>query len=148
LSVAILVSLAISLTTTPMMCSRLLKNPHDEEHGRIFQASERVFNGILGFYERTLQWVLQHSAITLFVLFVTIGLNVFLFWIVPKGFFPQQDNGVVFGGIQGAQDISFQAMQNLTLRSWTSLRPTPPCKTSVHSPAAVAPLIPDLCILR
>jgi multidrug efflux pump len=116
LSVAILVSLAISLTTTPMMCSRLLKNPHEEKHGRIFQASENVFTAVLGFYERTLKWVLQHSAITLFVLFVTIGLNVFLFWIVPKGFFPQQDNGTVFGGIQGSQDISFQAMNDLTLK--------------------------------
>ena len=116
LSVAILVSLAISLTTTPMMCSRLLRNPHDEQHGRIFMASEKIFSGMLGFYERTLKWVLQHSAITLLVLFVTIGLNFFLFWVVPKGFFPQQDNGTVFGGIQGAQDISFQAMQNLTLR--------------------------------
>jgi multidrug efflux pump len=116
LSVAILVSLAISLTTTPMMCSRLLKNPQNEKHGRVFQASEKVFVGMLGFYERTLKWVLQHSALTLSVLILTVLLNGFLFYIVPKGFFPQQDNGTVFGGIQGAQDISFQAMQALTLR--------------------------------
>jgi multidrug efflux pump len=116
LSVAIMVSLAISLTTTPMMCSRLLKSHDDEKHGRAYQASEKFFSGLLGFYERTLQWVLRHSAFTLFILFVTISLNVFLFYVVPKGFFPQQDNGTVFGGIQGAQDISFQAMQSLTLR--------------------------------
>jgi multidrug efflux pump len=116
LSVAILVSLVISLTTTPMMCSRLLKDHHTEEHGKLYNASERVFNGILGFYERTLGWVLANPGITLVVLLATMGLNVYLYGVVPKGFFPQQDNGTVFGGIQGSQDISFQAMNDLTLK--------------------------------
>ena len=116
LSVAILVSLAISLTTTPMMCSRLLKNLRNEQHGIAYRASERAFNSVLGFYERSLGWVLEHSALTLIVLGVTIGFNFYLFAIVPKGFFPQQDNGTVFGGIQGSQDISFQAMQKATAR--------------------------------
>ncbi len=116
LSVAILVSLGISLTTTPMMCSRLLKHQRDEEHGRLFRASERAFNSVLALYERSLGWVLEHSRLTLAVLGLTIALNFYLFWIVPKGFFPQQDNGVVFGGIQGSQDISFQAMQKSTER--------------------------------
>ncbi|MGA8036874.1 MAG: multidrug efflux RND transporter permease subunit [Candidatus Acidiferrales bacterium] len=116
LSVAILVSLVISLTTTPMMCSKLLKEHNTEKHGKVFNASERAFNALLGFYERTLGWVLEHSAITLTVLLVTIGVNIYLYKEVPKGFFPQQDNGTVFGGIQGSQDISFQAMNNLTLK--------------------------------
>jgi multidrug efflux pump len=116
LSVAILVSLGISLTTTPMMCSRLLKHQPEEEHGRVFRASERAFTWILGRYERSLGWVLEHSRLTLAVLLLTIALNVYLFWIVPKGFFPQQDNGIIFGGIQGSQDISFQAMQAATQR--------------------------------
>src|SRR5208283_5370663 len=116
LSVAILVSLAISLTTTPMMCSRLLKNLRDEQHGTAYRASERAFNSVLGVYERSLGWVLEHSTLTLIVLGITIALNFYLFWIVPKGFFPQQDNGIVAGGIQGSQDISFQAMQASTAR--------------------------------
>lgn len=116
LSVAILVSLAISLTTTPMMCSRLLKHQRDEEHGKLFRASERAFNWVLGLYERSLGWVLEHSRLTLAVLGLTVALNFYLFWIVPKGFFPQQDNGIIFGGIQGSQDISFQAMQAATRR--------------------------------
>ena len=116
LSVAILVSLAISLTTTPMMCSRLLRHIRADEHGKAYRASERVFNRILGGYERSLGWVLEHSFLTLAILGITIGVNIYLFMIVPKGFFPQQDNGTVFGGIQGSQDISFQAMQAATSR--------------------------------
>src|ERR1700735_5260528 len=125
LSVAILVSLAISLTTTPMMCSQLLKNHEGETHGRLYNLSEKFFEGMLSFYERTLTWVLEHPAITLTVLLITIALNVVLFAIVPKGFFPQQDNGTVFGGIQGAQDISFQAMQDLTLRFVEKIKADP-----------------------
>jgi multidrug efflux pump len=125
LSVAILVSLAISLTTTPMMCSLLLKNHEGEKHGRLYNLSEKFFEGMLAFYERTLTWVLEHSAITLTVLIITIIVNIGLFIIVPKGFFPEQDNGSVFGGIQGAQDISFQAMQDLTLRFVQKIKADP-----------------------
>lgn len=116
LSVAILVSLAVSLTTTPMMCSRLLRHQSAEGHGRLYRWSEGLFTSLLRLYERSLACVLRHPAITLEVLTVTIALNVFLFIKVPKGFFPQQDNGTVFGGIQGAQDASFQAMQSAAAR--------------------------------
>jgi len=116
LSVAIMVSLVVSLTATPMMCSRLLKPLRDEDHGRLYRASERAFAWVLGLYERSLARVLRHPAITLGVLFLTIAFNVFLFIKVPKGFFPQQDNGTVFGGIQGAQDASFPSMQKVAGR--------------------------------
>ena len=111
LSSAIVVSLLVSLTTTPMMCSLMLRHERPEEHGPIYRASERAFSWMLETYESTLSWVLQHSAFTLGVLFFTIALNVYLLVVVPKGFFPQQDNGTIYGGAQGAQDISFQAMQ-------------------------------------
>jgi multidrug efflux pump len=111
LSVAILVSLVVSLATTPMMCSRLLKHIREEDRSWAFRLSERFFQWVLGTYERTLGWVLEHSTLTLVVLAITIGVNIYLLNIVPKGFFPQQDNGTVFGGIQGPQDTSFQAMQ-------------------------------------
>ncbi|HUJ32214.1 MAG TPA: multidrug efflux RND transporter permease subunit [Candidatus Acidoferrum sp.] len=116
LSVAILVSLLVSLTTTPMMCSRLLRHERREGHGHLYRASERFFNWILSTYDTMLKWVLQNPALTLVVLLITIAVNVFLLVIVPKGFFPQQDNGTVFGGILGAQDTSFQAMQTATQR--------------------------------
>ena len=116
LSTAIFVSLAVSLTTTPMMCSRLLRHRKPEEHGKSYRTGEKVFAKLLGAYERSLKRVLRHPAITLVVLLLTIVLNFYLFVIVPKGFFPQQDNGTIFGGIQGTQDASFPAMQSAAAR--------------------------------
>jgi multidrug efflux pump len=112
LSSAILVSMVISLTTTPMMCSRVLVSEKDVKHGRLFAWSERGFNTILGGYRRSLTWVLDHPAVLLTVFVFTLGLNIYLIARIPKGFFPQQDTGVVSGQMQGPQDSSFYAMRN------------------------------------
>jgi len=114
LSVAIAVSMVISLTATPMMCAHLLKE--HESHGRIYMATERVFNAIIGLYGRTLTVVLRHSFITLLVLLCTIALNVYLYKNVSKGFFPQQDNGRLSGQIIGDQAMSFQSMNDTLLK--------------------------------
>jgi multidrug efflux pump len=111
LSAAIFVSLVVSLTTTPMMCSRLLKHRRTEDHGRFYRASGRALDWLLNIYQRSLTRVLRHPALTLTVLLITIGINFLLFWIVPKGFFPQQDTGIIQGSVQGSQDTSYQAMQ-------------------------------------
>jgi multidrug efflux pump len=111
LATAVAVSLVVSLTTTPMMCAKLLKSEREMHHGRIYRAGERVFDWILGRYETSLSWVLRHPQPTLLILFATIGLNVYLYIVVPKGFFPQQDTGRITGSIQAAQDISFPAMK-------------------------------------
>jgi multidrug efflux pump len=111
LSVAILVSLAVSLTTTPMMCARLLKAPGERRPGRLFAASERVFQWMLAEYEASLAWALRHSRLMMLILAAAVGLNVYLYIIVPKGFFPQQDTGRMIGSIQADQGISFQAMR-------------------------------------
>jgi multidrug efflux pump len=111
LSVAILISLVVSLTTTPMMCARMLRNEGARAHGRLYRASERVFAAVLGWYETSLAWALRHGLVMLALLAATIGLNVYLYIIVPKGFFPQQDTGRLVGNIQADQSISFQAMR-------------------------------------
>jgi multidrug efflux pump len=112
LSTAILVSMIISLTTTPMMCAYLLKNERAEKHGRIFTASEKFFEWVLSLYRSTLHWVLDHPALTLSVLFLTIALNVVLIYKIPKGFFPVEDTGAISGGVRGPQDSSFPATNN------------------------------------
>jgi multidrug efflux pump len=111
LSVAIGISLLVSLTTTPMMCATLLKREPSRRHGRLYRMNERGFDGMVRWYDASLSWVLRHPRGVLALTLLTIALNVYLFIIVPKGFFPQQDTGRLTGGIQAAQDISFQAMQ-------------------------------------
>ena len=111
LSVAILISMVVSLSTTPMMCALLLKPHKDQKHGKLYMASEEAFNGMLRFYEKTLSWALRHQGIMLTVLLIILATNILLFILVPKGFFPQQDTGRLSGNIQASQDISFQAME-------------------------------------
>jgi multidrug efflux pump len=111
LSVAILVSAVVSLTLTPMLCSRLLREEKPaQSRGWFYHATEKLFNGILGIYSKSLRWVLRHSFLMLLVTAVTLCLTVWLYNMVPKGFFPQQDTGLVFGITEAAQDISFEAM--------------------------------------
>jgi multidrug efflux pump len=115
LSIAVLVSLVISLTTTPMMCSRFIRQQQPGEQGRLFRASERVFDALLQGYGRALTWALANRLLTVGILGLTIVLYVYLIIVIPKGFFPQQDTGRLNGGIQADQAISFQSMaQKLT----------------------------------
>ncbi len=125
LATAILMSMVISLTTTPMMCARILKPEHEIEHGRIYRWSERMFDGLLHGYRRSLIWVLDHPALVLILFFCTLGLNVFCLIKVPKGFFPQQDNGTMQGGMQGPQDTSFYAMRTAVQRSVAIVKSDP-----------------------
>ena len=111
LTVAICVSLVVSLTTTPMMCAKFLRSQQNKQHNWIYRLSERAFDFIHGTYARTLAVVLKHPQLTLVITLVTIAINVYLYVIVPKGFFPQQDNGFIGGFIQADQDISFNAMR-------------------------------------
>ncbi|HKV24240.1 MAG TPA: multidrug efflux RND transporter permease subunit [Candidatus Acidoferrum sp.] len=110
LAITILISAFVSLTLTPMMCAKLLKHQAKEQQGWFYRKSEDVFNAIIAFYGRTLQFVLQYRKITLLVTFGTLVCTILLYIYVPKGFFPVQDTGLILGISQGAQDTSFEAM--------------------------------------
>jgi multidrug efflux pump len=111
LSMAVIISLFVSLSATPMMCSRFLPNPADHSHGRFYRVTERGFEAMLNFYRRTLTAALRHSFIVFLVLCGTVALNVYLFTQIPYGLFPSQDTGLLIGSIQADQSISFQAMK-------------------------------------
>ncbi|MCI0442360.1 efflux RND transporter permease subunit [bacterium] len=113
---AILISGFISLTLTPMMCSRFLKHTKPEDHGRFYRASERVFDRTLGFYARTLKKVLDYPWITAVVSFFMIPITLILFMLVPKGFLPSSDTGQIFGFTEAAQGISFESMVDHQMR--------------------------------
>jgi len=110
LSVAIVFSLIISLTTTPMMCAKFLRSEKERKHGRLYRASERAFDHLRSGYEHTLDFVLDHRLPVLLVTLATIGFTVYLYVVIPKGFFPSQDTGRLSGNVQGAQDTSFDAL--------------------------------------
>ena len=110
LGVTILISAVVSLTLTPMMCARILKHRPEEQQGRLFRASQRLFDGVIQFYGKTLRWVLGHQRPTLLVAVATLVLTVLLYVIVPKGFFPVQDTGVILGISEAPQSISFLGM--------------------------------------
>jgi multidrug efflux pump len=112
LSTSIVVSMIVSLTTTPMMCAYLLRNEREKKHGRIYTANEKFFDWVLSLYRGSLRWVLDNPTLTLVVLFLTIALNVVLIVKIPKGFFPTEDTGAITGSVRGPQDASFPVMDN------------------------------------
>jgi len=131
LSVAIGVSLLISLSTTPMMCARFLRH-ETGRHNRLYRFSENAFNRLLRTYDISLRWVLRHQFLILLVTFGTVCLNLYLFVQTPKGFFPQQDTGKFGGLIQGDQDLSFAAMSQ-KLRQFTDIVLQDPAVDTVTS---------------
>jgi multidrug efflux pump len=131
ISISIIISLAISLSTTPMMCAVLLRRETGVGHGRIYRTSERFFEAMLNFYRRTLTAALEHPRSVMMVLAAVLGLNFYLYGIVPKGFFPQQDTGRIIGIIQADQSISFQLMQQKLAQFVSIIKKDPAVDTVV-----------------
>jgi multidrug efflux pump len=136
LSVSILISLLISLTTTPMMCSRLLQRRAQRKPSRFAAAFDRGFDGLRGGYERSLHWALHHRRIMMLLLVATIGLNGYLYVVIPKGFFPQQDTGQLQGGIRGDAASSFQFMKRKLKEVAAIIQQDPAVKTVTGSVGA------------
>jgi multidrug efflux pump len=132
LSVAIIVSLFVSLTTTPMLCARFLKHDHQKKHGFFYRLSENSFNGLLRGYDRSLRLVLRHQPVVLVITILTAFLSVHMFGVVSKGFFPQQDTGRINGFIQADQDTSFLEMAK-KMRAFTDIVRADPAVDSVTS---------------
>ena len=130
LSIAIGVSLLVSLTTTPTLCAQFLKPGGTEKHNLFYRWGERVFERLLAAYSYSLRWVLAHQPVTLTVTILVACLSVYLYGIVPKGFFPQQDTGRIMGGVMAAQDISFQSMRN-KMESYVKIVMTDPAVDTV-----------------
>ena len=130
LSVAVLISLLVSLTTTPMMCSRLIRQSDPASQGRLFRATERAFEAVLHFYARSLRWALRNRGLMMVLLAATVVFNIYLYIVIPKGFFPQQDTGRLIGGIQADQAISFQSMSG-KLRQFIGIVQADPAVDSV-----------------
>jgi multidrug efflux pump len=131
LSVALVVSLAVSLATTPMMCALMLRHDRDRPPGRFHRMTERFFDTMLHGYDRSLAWALSHPLLIVAILFATVATNVGLYWIVPKGLFPQQDTGRITGNIQADQAISFQLMRQKLQQFVDIIRKDPAVDTVV-----------------
>ncbi|HEY7650897.1 MAG TPA: efflux RND transporter permease subunit, partial [Methylomirabilota bacterium] len=129
LSVAVLISLVVSLTTTPMMCALLLKPRREQQRGWLATLGERLFDGLTHAYDRSLTVALRHPAVTMLIFLLTFAVNAYLFWIVPKGFFPQQDNGRLAANIVAAQDVSFAAIHEKMQRYAAILQSDPAIDT-------------------
>ena len=131
ISISIMISLAVSLATTPMMCAVLLRSDAGEGHGWFYRTSERLFDAMLEAYRRTLTIALRHPALMMLVLAAVLGLNFYLYDVIPKGFFPQQDTGRLTGSIQADQSISFQLMQKKLTQFITIIKNDPAVETAV-----------------